>query len=342
MAIYHISMSVGSRSAENSAGAKFDYIAREGKYAEDDPDSEREVVRVEHANMPRWATADPTSPESEKTQATRRYWAAADQHERSNGRLYRQLVIALPAELSPDDQWDLASGFAQHLTAAEKLPYTLAIHRQGSGNNPHAHLMISERINDGIDRPPDRWFRRAVAKPKPPEDGETPRPAKDPAAGGARKSRSMMPHDWLEQTREDWADQVNAALERRDFPARVDHRSWATRALEAFELGDIDTAIALSREPNPHIGTAVPAMTLKRAIVGDLEPLYLAERAQDIEALNDQLVVEWDAVNDDIARGEAELQELENQLQTIRAAAAELELAVERDERDRQRGGKGR
>ena len=188
----------------------------------------------------------------------------------------------------------------------------------------------------------DRWFRRAVAKPKPPEDGETPRPAKDPAAGGARKSRSMMPHDWLEQTREDWADQVNAALERRDFPARVDHRSWATRALEAFELGDIDTAIALSREPNPHIGTAVPAMTLKRAIVGDLEPLYLAERAQDIEALNDQLVVEWDAVNDDIARGEAELQELENQLQTIRAAAAELELAVERDERDRQRGGKGR
>ena len=40
----------------------------------------------------------------------------------------------------------------------ERLPYTLAIHRGGAnGENPHAHLMFSERGHDGIER-----RRRAV------------------------------------------------------------------------------------------------------------------------------------------------------------------------------------
>ena len=58
-----------------------------------------------------------------------------------------------------------SASFARELTAEERLPYTLAIHagRDADGNehNPHAHLMVSERRNDGIERVAEQWFRRA-------------------------------------------------------------------------------------------------------------------------------------------------------------------------------------
>ena len=48
--------------------------------------------------------------------------------------------FALPLALDADQQRELAVGFAHHLTDAEQLPYTLAIHA-GKGENPHCHLM---------------------------------------------------------------------------------------------------------------------------------------------------------------------------------------------------------
>ena len=75
-----------------------------------------------------------------------------------------------------------------------------AIHR-GDGENPHAHLMFSERANDGIERSRVQWFRRTNRS--------------EPEKGGARKSRRVaVPQTWLEQTREAWAREANEALER--------------------------------------------------------------------------------------------------------------------------------
>ena len=89
--------------------------------------------------MPGWAEAEAGAVA---------YWDAADLYERSNGRLYKSVEIALPLALSADEQRELAVGnLLTHLTDAEQLPYTLAIHA-GKGENPHCHLMISERTND--------------------------------------------------------------------------------------------------------------------------------------------------------------------------------------------------
>ncbi len=86
MAIYHLNLSHGSRSGGQSAGAKLDYISREGKYAQQ-PD----VCRlVESANLPAWANN------------AREFWRAADQNERANARLFSQLEFALPAELTAE------------------------------------------------------------------------------------------------------------------------------------------------------------------------------------------------------------------------------------------------
>ena len=226
MAIYHLNVKTGSRLGGQSARAKSDYIGREGKYEKDG----EELEYKESGNMPEWAEDDP-----------RGYWAGADAHERANGRLYRQVEFALPRELNAAERVELATRFAEHLTAAERLPYTLAVHRGGQdGGNPHAHLMISERANDGIERSAEKWFKRYNAK--------------EPEKGGARKSTSTKPRDWLEQTREDWADQANEALERAGRLERITEASFETQYFEAAENGDEREMAQLNREPGVHIG----------------------------------------------------------------------------------------
>ena len=160
MAVFHLKVSVGSRSGGQSALAKSEYIEREGRFEQD----REELEHRESGNMPEWAEEDPRS-----------YWEASDEYERANGRLYREVQFALPKELSRDERRELASGFAKRLTKGERLPYTLAIHR-GEGENPHAHLMFSERVNDGTRRNREQWFRRYNRS--------------DPEKGGARKSRA--------------------------------------------------------------------------------------------------------------------------------------------------------
>ena len=224
MAVYHLKVSIGSRAGGQSAGAKADYIEREGNYEKD----REELEHKEHGNMPEWAKDDPHS-----------YWKAADEHERANGRLYREVQFALPKELNEEQRRELASGFAKRMTEGERLPYTLAVHR-GDGENPHAHLMFSERANDGIERSQEQWFRRHNAAA--------------PEKGGARKSRAGSARDWMDKTREAWEREANGALERAGYGERIDHRSLAERRDVAERSGDLQQAAELSREPNVHLG----------------------------------------------------------------------------------------
>ena len=269
VAVFHLKVSVGSRASGKSALAKSEYIEREGCYA---PDRE-ELEHRESENMPEWAEDDPRS-----------YWAAADEHERSNGRLYREVQFALPKELSEDERRELASGFAKRLTEGERLPYTLAIHR-GDGENPHAHLMFSERANDGIERSREQWFRRYNAK--------------EPEKGGAQKSRAAMPQAWLEDTRKAWEREANEALERAGYGERIDHRSLADRRDAAERSGDLELAAELSREPNVHLGPmAYRAGDLERAGQGEAAAGEKAQisgvlvRAERVEKDNQELAEE--------------------------------------------------
>ena len=227
MAIYHLNVKTGTRIGGQSARAKSDYIGREGKYEKDS----EELEYKESGNMPEWAEDDP-----------RKYWAAADAGERANGRLYREVEFALPRELNERERQEVASSFAKHLTGEERLPYTLAIHRGGEdGGNPHAHLMFSERTNDGIERSAEKWFKRYNAN--------------EPENGGARKTTATKPRDWLEQTREDWADQANEALDRAGRTERINEASFETQYFEAAENGDErEMARLQNREPGVHIG----------------------------------------------------------------------------------------
>ena len=227
MATYHLNVKIGSRSGGQSAKAKSDYIEREGKYGKD----AEELEHRESGNMPEWARDDPG-----------KYWSAADEHERVNGRLFVQVEFALPRELNERERQEVASSFAERLTGPERLPYTLAIHR-GGGDNPHVHLMISERGLDGHDRDTETWFKRYNAK--------------EPEKGGAKKtsSISIKSNEWVSRTREAWGQEANRALERAGSAERIDHRSLAAQRQEAIERGQPERAAQLSRTPGVHLGS---------------------------------------------------------------------------------------
>jgi hypothetical protein len=251
MALYHLSARTGTRATGASALAKAQYIQREGRYARV-PDA---VVYTASGNLPSFAQGQASA-----------YWDAADLYERSNGRLFKEVEFALPLELGSAEQRQLADAFAQELQAGERLPYTLAIHA-GHGRNPHCHVLLSERVNDGVARPASQWFRRWNER--------------SPDAGGARKSRALHPRAWLERVRERWAALVNRALERAGVRERVDHRSLAAQGL--------------AREPQIHLGPNVARMA-KRGI--DTER---ADRAASITARAQGLATRLSALQSDPA-----------------------------------------
>ena len=288
MAVFHLQASFGSRVGGQSASAKADYIEREGRYDGDRP----ELENSESGHMPEWAEDAPHA-----------YWEAADEHERANGRLYSELQFALPVELDERERRELASTFAKQMTGGERLPYTLAIHRGGpEGENPHAHLMFSERGNDGIERSGEQWFRRYNAKA--------------PEKGGARKSRAAKAGDWLDKTREAWEREANRALERAGRGERIDHRSLAERREEANRAGDLERAAELSREPNVHLGPE-----RYRTLRG--EPSETVQRARAVERRNAAVRSEREAdrrqverLEQEIAEGEARLKETYDRVRT--------------------------
>ena len=282
MAVFHLKVSYGSCAGGQSAAAKDEYIEREGRYGGD----RSELEHSESGHMPAWAEEDAHA-----------YWEAADAHERANGRLYSEVVFALPVELDERQRRELAQEFTQSLTGEERLPYTLAIHRGGpNGENPHAHLMFSERGNDGIERSAEQWFRRYNAKA--------------PERGGARKSRAGKAGDWLSKTRERWEREANRALERAGAGERIDHRSLAERREEARGAGDLERAAELSREPNVHLGPE-RYRTLRG---GESETV---ERARGVEERNAEDLSEREADRQQVERLEQEIAEVEAMLKEV-------------------------
>jgi hypothetical protein len=221
MAIYHLNVKTGSRGNGQSAGAKDDYIEREGKYEKKHGD----VLLSESGNMPYWAQKKPSE-----------YWKAADIYERSNGRLYKEIEFALPVELSDEQKIQAVRQYASYITKGENLPYTWAIHNNDP-NNPHCHLMVSERANDNAKRPRARWFSRYNNK--------------EPRSGGARKTDKLKPKEWIESARMEWANIANSALKESGFEnEKIDHRSFEGQGIE---------------KPKPvHLGTAAWQMEMDR------------------------------------------------------------------------------
>ena len=301
----HVNVKTGSRGTGQSAAAKYDYISRDGKY---EAACQDEVVHLESGCMPSFASSD-----------ARLYWAAADCHERSNGRLFRSLTAALPNSLDPAGRLELARSFAAHVTAGE-LPYTLAVHageskKAGVADNPHLHLVFSERVNDGVERAAEQWFRRAA-----PKKG-------DPASGGARKTERTKPRAWLEETRSAWAGEMNLAFERAGVSDRVTSESHATQLARAHAAGDTAEEVRLLlNPPSLHIGPPAKHNWEDR-------PGRAPELKPDRYAAAEAAAASAEEVRSAHAPDVAEVAEARSQVAALDARIAALEAEVAAGER---------
>lgn len=215
MPSYHVEIKSGRK---GTATEHARYIAREGKHSR-----RGDLLDTGFGNLPQWANNHPEV-----------FWAAADKYERVNGAAYRELVIALPNEFSPE----------QCITCAERVvaklignkPYQYAIHAPeaslGEASNTHLHAMYSDREPDGIDRPAEQTFGRY--NPQKPE------------RGGCRKDsggRSPLElRDEVIARRKAVADIQNDMFAECGSSSRVDHRSHRERGI--------------SSRPERHLGPA--------------------------------------------------------------------------------------
>jgi hypothetical protein len=198
MAIFHLTAKIIGRKAGQSSIACAAY--RSGEAIEDT--RTREVHR--YGRPERVAHAEILAPADAPAWATSRadLWNQVELREkRKDAQLAREFEVALPAELSLDQQRELArSWIAAEITPAGAIA-DLAIHVDKAVRNPHAHIMATMRPVSA-----DGW--------------------------GAQKLRQWEDRAALARWRESWAAHTNAALERAGFEARVDHRSHADRGLE--------------------------------------------------------------------------------------------------------------
>lgn len=215
MATYHLSVKFGGK---GQAANHADYIERKEKYRD-----RQDLEYSAHGNMPEWARDNPSH-----------FWQAADQFERANGSTYRELEIALPRELTPEQRLELVQDFVRQ-EAGERHAWSFAIHNPKAsidgGEQPHAHIMMSQRVNDGIERTPEQYFRRYNAR--------------YPDRGGAKKdSGNLTPTQQKEQLRE---------LRKR---WEVKHNEHMRK--HGFERGFIDCRTlkeqGIERRPEVHLG----------------------------------------------------------------------------------------
>ena len=250
MASYHFTMKT-SKNSEAPAQAHVDYICREGKYSRGT--KAEELVYKEHGNLPEWANDNP-----------REFWKNADLYEGTKGGTsYREMELALPTELTEEEQIILVKGFVAEQLGNDFV-YSFAIHNKEAAlnknyeyiesdqddrnktENPHVHIMFCERKLDGIERNAETFFKRADKKV--PERGGA---VKDRKWNGKQRSAH------LKLLREDWANHQNKSLESSGHSERVDHRSLKAQRQSALERGDIKAAELLDRQPERHIGNKI-------------------------------------------------------------------------------------
>ena len=223
MAIGRLSVGVGKK---GKASPHALYIAREGKYQKPSTHAEK-LENKGHGNMPKWAEHNPNY-----------FWQCADEHERKNGSTYREHVIALPRELDEDQRHELVKDWIKN-EIGDKYAYQYAIHNppaMDGKEQPHCHLMFSERLRDDIERDPDQYFKRYNAK--------------NPDRGGAKKDNTGLSHaerkEELKALRDRWENMCNDHLER---AGRYERISMKTLKEQGVNREPVNYTMAQIQQP---------------------------------------------------------------------------------------------
>lgn len=238
-------------------------------------------------------------------------WNRAEAAEtRKNARVAREVLVALPHELTPEQRRELAREIAQALADRYGTAGTLAVHqpdREGDQRNHHAHILMTTRRLEPSG-----------------ELGEKTRELDD-------VQRGPQEVEWVRAMVE---ARTNHALECAGLEARVDRRTLEQQRIAALAAGDQERAAGLDRRPTLHEGPRVTQIRREAARQGR-KPLGALDRA----AANDerrQLAADQAALRQvaqviDFAEAKAAREQaprgLEGLIQQMRAQVGEEALA---------------
>jgi len=238
IAIYHLSIKIISRGKGKSAVAASAYRSAEKitneydgmihDYTKKGGVTHTEILLPDHA------------PKEYFDRST--LWDAVEKIEKNkNSQLARELEIALPIELSAEQNLSLVREYVNQNFISVGMCADICIHDKKDGN-PHAHIMLTMRPieQDGT------WGAKSKKEYMLDENGE-----KIILKSGAYKSRKIDTTDWNDQTkaeewRKAWADIVNNFLEENNHSEKIDHRSYERQGIEKI--------------PTVHLGVAASQM----------------------------------------------------------------------------------
>lgn len=241
MATYHLSLKNGKT---GTAKQHTDYILREGRFSSG---RRAEELVYKNANLPHWAMSASD------------FFAHADKYERTNGRAYSEFEIALPNELTHEENQKLVNDFVGKHIGNNKV-WAYAIHSKPATFDDdeeqiHAHIMFCERVvEDGMTKAkaPSKFFKRYNGK--------------SPDNGGYKKDErftSSDARDSIKKIRQSWEDMVNAEYTSRGINKTVSCKTLKAQRDIAAEAGDEDMVEFLNRTPQEHLGPALAYKTKK-------------------------------------------------------------------------------
>ena len=185
-------------------------------------------------------------------------WNSVEKIEKAiNSQLAREVEIALPIELTADQNLSLVRGYVKKNFIQHGMCADFAIHDTGNGN-PHAHIMLTMRpLNK------DKTWGLKEKKGYALDENSERIPIIDSTTGLQKvdgrnrkqwKREYVQVNDWnnranSEDWRKAWADEVNAFLLRENHSVRVDHRSYKRQGKEQI--------------PTIHLGVAASQMEQK-------------------------------------------------------------------------------
>lgn len=241
MATYHLSLKNGKT---GTAKQHADYILREGRFSSG---RRAEELVYKNANLPHWAMSASD------------FFAHADKYERTNGRAYSEFEIALPNELTHEENQKLVNDFVGKHIGNNKV-WAYAIHSKPATFDDdeeqiHAHIMFCERVvEDGMTKAksPSKFFKRYNGKSL-------------DNSGYKKDERftSSDARDSIKKIRQSWEDMVNAEYTSRRINKTVSCKTLKVQRDLAAAAGDNDLADFFDREPQEHLGPALAYKTKK-------------------------------------------------------------------------------
>ena len=241
IAIYHCSIKIVSRGKGKSAVAAAAYRSGEKLTNEWDGLTHDYTKKggVVHSEILLPAHAPPAFSDRSTL------WNSVELSEKSNNaQLAREVEIALPVELSREEQTRLVREYCSSQFVSKGMIADFNLHDTGGGN-PHAHILLTMRPLDER----GAWLPKSKKEYVLDENGEKIR-----LPSGRYKTRKVDLVDWnnrenAEVWRRAWADLTNEFLAQNNRPERIDHRSYERQGIDQI--------------PTVHVGVSATQMEKK-------------------------------------------------------------------------------